>query len=127
MTIEWKEANTIGHADIDKQHQHLFELTNTLMAADNAPSLRKALMQLYKHTREHFELEEALMRKLNFPGLSAHTNAHNNLLSRLNTLSQEVGQGNADKSTIDKLMTDWALGHVVQDDAQIAAYIAAQV
>lgn len=123
MGIEWKESYKIGHAGIDEQHQRLFELINALTVASDLPSLRKALMQLYRHTREHFELEEALMRKVNFPDTLAHTNAHNCLLTKLNALSQDVGQGNVDKLAIDQLLADWALGHVVKDDAKIAAFI----
>jgi hemerythrin len=126
MGIEWNEAYTIGHAETDAQHQHLFEMINALDAANDVPSLRKVLMQLYKHTREHFELEEALMRKVRFPDTLAHTQSHNNLLARLNALSQDVGQGKVDKLAINKLMTDWAMGHVVVDDAKIAAFIDAQ-
>ena len=127
MLIEWNEACKIGHAETDAQHQHLFEMINAFDAANDVPSLRKVLMQLYKHTREHFELEEALMRKVKFPDTPAHTTAHNSLLTRLNALSQDVGQGKVDKLAINKLMTDWALGHVVVDDAKIATFIAAQV
>jgi hemerythrin-like metal-binding protein len=101
-------------------------MINALDAANDVPSLRKVLMQLYKHTREHFELEEALMRKVRFPDTLAHTQSHNNLLARLNALSQDVGQGKVDKLAINKLMTDWAMGHVVVDDAKIAAFIDAQ-
>jgi len=126
MSIEWKEAYKIGRPDIDTQHQHLFELTRALMATDDLPTLRGLLMQLYKHTREHFELEEALMRKLNFPDTSAHTDGHNHLLSRLNVVCQEVGQGQVNKSAVDALMSDWALRHVAHDDAQLNVFIARQ-
>ena len=127
MEIEWKEAYKIGHADLDDQHQRLFELVSALTVASDLPSLRKALMQLYRHTREHFELEEALMRKVNFPDILAHTNDHNSLLTRLNAISQDVGQGKVDRAAISQLMADWALGHLGQDDALLANYIAAQV
>ena len=126
MSIEWNEAYKIGHPAIDTQHQRLFELTRALMAADNQPVLRGLLMQLYKHTREHFELEEALMRKLNFPNTGAHTDSHNQLLIRLNGVCQEVGQGQVNKPVVDALMTDWALRHIAHDDAQLAAFMARQ-
>ena len=127
MSIEWKDAYKIGHAGVDAQHQYLFELTHALMAAEDVPTLRKTLMQLYKHTREHFELEEALMRQLNFPDTRTHTDSHNRLLTRLNVISEEVGQGQLNKPAVDALMTDWALRHIPHDDALLAAFIAQQV
>jgi len=126
MSLEWRDAYKVGQVDIDRQHQHLFELTNALMEAEDLPTVRKLVMQLYKHTREHFELEEGLMRKLNFPGTAVHTGYHNHLLGRLNVISQEVSQGEVNKSSIEKLMTDWALKHIKYDDAQFAVFMAQQ-
>lgn len=126
MGIEWKDAYKIGQTDIDEQHQRLFELTNTLSAATDQSTVRKLLMQLYKHTREHFELEEALMRELNYPDSNAHISSHNSLLARLNDVSQDVGQGKVDTAAIEKLMTDWALGHILKDDVKIADFVRQQ-
>lgn len=123
MSMEWQDAYRVGQVDIDAQHQHLFELTNALVAADDLSSLRRLIMQLYKHTREHFELEEGLMRKLSFPDTSAHTGYHNSLLERLNAVSQAVGQGEINKPAIEMLMTDWALRHIPNDDAAFAAFM----
>lgn len=126
MSIEWKEAYKIGQAEIDKQHQQLFGLVNAMMAADNLPSVRKLIMELYKHTREHFELEERLMRQHKFPDIDLHTSHHNQLLGRLNEVSQEVGKGQLNKAGIEELMYDWALKHIPQEDARLATFMAQQ-
>ncbi len=126
MSVKWKENYKIGHAEIDKQHQHLFELTHALMAANEPERLRPLIMQLYKHTREHFELEENLMRSLKFPDTDLHTGYHNKLLDRLNVISQEVGQCIVNKPAIEKLMRDWTLRHIPNDDALLAAFVARQ-
>jgi hemerythrin-like metal-binding protein len=89
--------------------------------------VRKLIMDLYKHTREHFELEEGMMRKLKFPGLEMHSNYHNSLLTRLNEVSQDVGHGQLNKPVIEKLMSDWALRHIPNDDALFAAFMAQQI
>ncbi len=126
MGIEWKDAYKIGQTDIDEQHQRLFELSNAVSAATDQPTVRQLLMQLYKHTREHFELEEALMREFNYPDSNAHISSHNSLLARLNDVSQDVGQGKVDTAAIEKLMTDWALGHILKDDVKIADFVRQQ-
>ena len=128
MKLEWKDSYKVGQSDIDAQHQHLFELTTLVIeATGDLPALRKALMLLYKHTREHFEHEEALMRSVNFPGTMAHVDYHNSLLSRLNLVSQDVGKGQVNKAAIENLMADWALRHIPHDDAPIAAFLAKRV
>ena len=124
MTAAWNDAYKIGHEQIDEQHQRLFELVAALAEADGLPALRKALMQLYKYTREHFELEESLMRELNYPAASFHMAAHDQLLTRLNAISLEAGEGNVDRSAIERLIVEWALRHIPNEDAQLGAYIA---
>ena len=124
MTLEWKEAYALGHPEIDAQHKELFDLISKVAAVQTPDQLKPVLMQLYKHTREHFELEEGLMRQTGFPGLTAHAGYHNALLTRLNTISQDVGKGLVDQTALSKLMTDWALRHTQFDDADAADYIA---
>jgi two-component system chemotaxis response regulator CheB len=106
------------------QHKELFDLISQVAAVQTPDQLKPVLMQLYKHTREHFELEEGLMRQAGFPGLTAHAGYHNALLTRLNTISQDVGKGLVDQAALSKLMTDWALRHTQFDDADAADYIA---
>ncbi len=124
MALEWKQDYELGHPGIDAQHRYLFDLTNQMVAAHTSEQLKPLLMALYKHTREHFELEEGLMRQSGFPGLAAHAAYHNQLLSRLNSLSQDVGKGVVDRVAVGSLMSDWALRHIRFDDADAAAYIA---
>ena len=124
MTLEWKEEYALGHPDIDAQHKDLFDLINQMAAAQTPDQLKLVLMRLYKHTREHFELEEGLMRQAGYPGLDVHAGYNNGLLTRLNALSQDVGKGLMDRPAMNKLMTDWALRHTQFDDADAAEYIA---
>jgi hemerythrin len=123
MNVEWKDAYKIGHAEIDQQHQRLFELTNALMAAKDVGELRRSMVQLYKHTREHFDLEESLMRQYKYPELAQHTEMHDNLLSRLNEVSEEVGRGQVNRSALVQLMGTWALHHIPHEDAQFAVFM----
>ena len=67
MPLEWKDAYRLGHAELDSQHEHLFQMVNLLENAHTAQEIKPLLMQLFKHTREHFELEESEMRKAGFP------------------------------------------------------------
>jgi hemerythrin len=126
MSIEWKDSYKIGDAEVDAQHQYLFELTNELMAVDSMKDLRALMMLLYKHTREHFEHEEALMRKVAYPEVDEHVQHHNKLLDRLNLLSMDVGKGHMSKPAIEALMTEWALRHVTHDDAQFSQFLASR-
>ena len=83
MLVEWKSSYALGHPGIDAQHKELFDLINQMAAAQTPEQMKPPLMKLYKHTREHFELEEGLMRQAGYPGLDAHAGYHHGLLTRL--------------------------------------------
>ncbi len=124
MLVEWKDAYKLGHPGIDAQHMELFDLINRMADAATPDQLTPLLMQLYRHTREHFELEEGAMKAAGYPGLAAHAAYHNELLSRLNRVSQDVGNSMIDRPMLNRLMTDWALRHTQFDDADAAGFIA---
>ena len=124
MQLEWKDSYRLGHEELDRQHAHLFDMVKQIAQAQTPEALKPLLMQLFKHTREHFELEEAEMRNVGFPDWKQHAEYHNRLLSRLSELGAAVGKGQVDKAAIDKLMADWALRHIRYDDAMVAEYIA---
>jgi hypothetical protein len=58
MQIEWKDSFKLGDAEIDTQHQQLFALANEFLQASGKAELTLCAIQLYKYTREHFEVEE---------------------------------------------------------------------
>lgn len=123
MLVEWKESYALGHPGIDAQHKDMFDLINQMADAGTPDRLKPVLMQLYRHTREHFELEEELMKAAGYPGLALHVSYHNELLSRLNQVSQDVGKGSVNRDMLNRLMSDWALRHTQFDDADAASYI----
>lgn len=126
MRIEWSDSYKTGDEAEDAQHRHLFQLANELVAAQDTASLKPLAMRLYQHTREHFALEETHMRDANFPELVAHTESHNRLLSRLNGVSQGIGEGKVDTTALANLLTDWAMFHIPHDDARFATFMARQ-
>lgn len=124
MKIEWKDSYKIGDAEIDVQHEELFRLINRFFEANDKPALTLCAMQLFKYTREHFEHEEKLMRRLNYPEFKAHIAWHNALISRLSSVSQSIANNTLNKAELEIFIRDWALHHIPREDAQLAAYIA---
>jgi len=124
MKLEWNDSYKVGDATIDAEHVQAFELANRFMEAKDQAEQTVVAMQLYKHTREHFKHEEALMREVRFPGVKGHTEGHNQLISRLNAISQSIAQGDVNKQALIDLMNDWATLHIVKDDAQLANFLA---
>lgn len=123
MKLVWKDSYNLGDAEIDAQHQQLFALANDFLQAKGRTALTLCAMQLYKHTREHFALEEAAMRRLQVPWLEEHIGWHNNMITRLNAVSLGILSDTLEEQDLVKLMTDWAQKHIAVQDAAIANYL----
>jgi hemerythrin-like metal-binding protein len=119
--VVWDEAYVSGNALIDKQHQRLFHLANSLIAVltdegqMSEASLR--LETLLAHTSQHFHDEESLLREAHYPDLAKHATIHANLLARARQLQADAQAGQLD---LGKLVTFLALdlvkGHFLTED-----------
>jgi hemerythrin len=125
MNIEWKDSYRIGEEAIDRQHQELFVLANAMFSATDKGALRLCAMKLFKHVREHFADEEALMKMVAFPGYKAHVESHNRILKNLGEVSHAIGKDAMDPKVVVEFLTDWGLNHIPHDDAQVAAFVKA--
>jgi hemerythrin len=125
MAVEWQESYKIGDASVDAMQEKLFELPNTFLASDDLTVLRPVIEALCKQARAQFELEEALMRRVSFPGLEEHMAQHQTLLERLISRSMDVGKGYMNKPAIAALMQDWCERHVPEEDARLRQFLAA--
>ncbi len=123
MQIEWKDSFKLGDAVIDAQHQQLFALANEFLQASGKAELTHCAIKLYKHTREHFEVEESVMRKLHLPGLALHVDWHNTMITRLNAISQSIQSDTLREQDLVQLMTDWAQQHILVQDAELIPYL----
>jgi hemerythrin-like metal-binding protein len=123
MQIEWKDSFKLGDAEIDTQHQQLFALANEFLQASGKAELTLCAIQLYKYTREHFEVEEGVMRKLHLPGLASHVDWHNTMITRLNAISQSIQSNTLREQDLVQLMTDWAEKHILVHDAELIPYL----
>ena len=126
MTLQWQDSYKIGDADIDAQHQQLFNLVNTFLAATDKAGLTLGAMSMFKHTREHFAHEESLMRKLKYPAIKAHVAQHNALLSRLNAVADSIYKDTLDRADLEAFLSDWLAQHLATSDAKLAAYVKLQ-
>lgn len=124
MTVEWQTGYQIGDGEVDAMQEKLFALTNAFLASDDLTVLRPTIVALCKQARAQFELEEALMRRTNFPELEAHRAQHHTLLDRLIGRSMDVGKGYMNKPAIAALMRDWCERHVPEEDAKLGRFLA---
>ena len=124
--LTWKDSYRIGNEAIDAEHQELFKRVNAFLQAQDKPARMACGMHLYQYTRKHFGHEEDLMRALHYPETDTHIELHNDLISRLNSVSESIANDTLDMTELAVFLSDWLLGHIRLVDSKLAAYVRKQ-
>jgi diguanylate cyclase (GGDEF)-like protein/hemerythrin-like metal-binding protein len=87
LRLQWSEAYDSGEAPVDLQHRELFDLANDLIDAaavkPRSPvATKEAFTRLAAHIQDHFRDEEALLARIGYPKLEAHSRAHSRILTK---------------------------------------------
>lgn len=128
----WRDQYCTGHQEIDTQHQALFELVNRIHAAaiaGNGPSaaIRAMLVEFVARAREHFALEEELMRAWNYPNYPMHCATHRNLCNKVQSTLEKFDRDPATFSQeLPQVLADWMVHHIQGEDRQTIAFFRAQ-
>lgn len=107
----------IGYGDIDEEHQSLLDFINEgWRAAEDGGvvcvgKLLPMLSSLQQRLSEHFEHEESLMAKLEYPGLHAHAARHRAALAQLCTVELRL----AETAAVDRDILDAMLAALIDD------------
>lgn len=122
----WLDTYKIGNDSVDQQHQYLFKLANQIVEAKDTESLREYAMLLYRHIREHFQAEEALMKQHGYPAYAEHVQAHNQMLDKLVEISDHIHQGKWQHEEVRQFMRGWVLVHILDVDSLLGNFLRQQ-
>ena len=118
----WSDSYRIGVYEADRQHQQLFDLANALPEDPSEAELKRAIMALYVHTREHFAFEEALMQRMGYPKCGEHTRQHEDLIERLNRSAQDLSGSPESILAVKQLLHEWVIDHIATFDREYARF-----
>ena len=128
--IEWGDKLKIGVDLIDEQHEGLVMLANELYDSleDGISSdvFTHYLGELVEYTKFHFNDEEALMSKVNYPDLVNHQKLHGKLISQTKELFEStkgVSLTSDSKGVLKTFLVDWLSNHILNDDLKIAKFV----
>ena len=120
--IQWKDQYNTGCPEIDLHHQTLAEIVNELYQAFEYGLAESKSIEILKkledYTKYHFQAEEELMAKYNYPELEAHKIEHMRLIKELKKIKEQI-LNNQDKLVSFRLMLtlkDWILDHILESD-----------
>ena len=130
--IIWDERLATGDPNIDAQHIELHDLVLELgMLTDSdldRVRLGEVLFDILAYSSTHFADEEALMKRIGFPGLERQKTLHQEFRRRIVEMATRFSAGD-ETLTLDHVqreLQDWLIGHVWEEDLRFAAYIRPQ-
>jgi hemerythrin len=126
--IKWNSRYAVNVEEIDRQHQTLIGLINTLYDAMNVGKgkdvLGPVLTEVVDYTAYHFNSEERLLRQDAYPEYERHKKEHDDLTAKARALKQEFDSGNH-KLSIDVMLflSNWLNLHILEEDKKFGPYL----
>ncbi len=134
--FKWKPEYAVGIAEIDRQHQELFrmaeEIYDLVVDVDGDVQMNQVqdlLAALKQYADEHFDLEESLMVRYEYPDLEDHRLKHQEFRTQLAELSVMHESQSAKQMVTEliKFVTQWIFKHVCTEDIIYAPYLRAKL
>lgn len=119
--IEWTEDMSVGHPELDRDHQRLIGIINHLgvnMELGNRNIVEFILDDLADYAQVHFRREEAHLEAVGFPDLVRHRAIHNAISRRIEDAKWKYFQGFAAtlESELLVFLTTWLNNHILVED-----------
>lgn len=126
--IVWNKDLVLGIDEIDRQHKILVGLINRLYKSiqlnRGRQNAAEILSQLADYTFYHFNQEEHLFDKYNYPEKEGHIKVHKKLVATVMDFKSSFDRGNAEV-TMDLMhfLEDWLKNHIMRTDKAYASYL----
>lgn len=127
--ILWTEAMSVGHAELDRDHQRLIGILNHLginVELGNRHIVEFILEDLADYAQVHFRREEQHLQRLNFPELERHGSIHDAITRRIEDAKWKYLQGFSATLHGELLtfLTSWLNHHILVEDMKYRHFAA---
>ncbi len=126
--LVWDDSLTLSDRKVDQQHHELFDLINSIIEKGTLnPRSGKfvtLLNQLTDYGLHHFETEEELMVKMNYPNYEKHKQSHKKYTYTIAMFNfnfhEETG---TDPTEVISFIRSWWYNHIMGLDAEFGRFI----
>lgn len=119
FVIEWRDGFKISIAQIDSEHQHLFQLVKAL----NLQSADQTVNELLDYVVTHFSNEQALMEKSGYPSFEQHLKLHEEFGAQV---AEFLGSGEdwteERVQDVRRFLNKWLIGHIMTHDLRFGRW-----
>lgn len=130
MMVTWKDEYSIGIAEIDEQHEKLFEIVNRTaellenkFIVDKYDKIVEIIEELKAYTNYHFTAEEDYMLKIDYSKFFSQKVTHKEFLDKMDSIDLTQLDNDQNKYLYDILqfVCDWLVEHILKEDKLITA------
>lgn len=128
--LTWDDSLCLGVSNIDRQHMELFTNVNNLLTSmkkGNAENSVNDMMDfLERYVIFHFNEEETLQKKSNYPLIKEHLQQHADFRKNLTELKSRIqasGINTALTIDIQNYMCNWWINHIRNYDMELGKYL----
>lgn len=132
MSKFWNDTLTIGIKEIDDQHKAFIEkmehFHQACLSGKGNDELKSMLKDIEDYVKHHFQTEEALHRKHNYPDIESHKKMHDKYVANLERLKHEYFKKGSNVMVVIKFQTylsDWFINHVKSEDKKFGKFLTA--
>ncbi len=125
--IEWSEVSNVNIKPIDDQHQQMAKTVNelySLLGSRKYEALKFLLKKLLDDTRQHFSMEEEMMKYGKFQSYISHKLEHDRFENEIKIFYRKYTKGEADVNLEFLIrIKKWLFNHIEINDKKLGAYI----
>jgi len=130
----WKDKYAIGVEVVDQQHKELFERLNKFLKVVRSEEDMEAKIDDIEETFNfmgeyvivHFNSEEAVQRKYNFPEYERHRKIHEDFKNDVMEFKRKFTEDKYNEELVQEFsgrLLTWLINHVTGEDQKISKYI----
>lgn len=129
--MRWKPSYAIGIERIDEQHKHLFDLAGEAKDLLDLPDhidkydkIMDIVQALKDYVVYHFHEEEKILLEIKYNKYFTHRVQHQDFIAEMNKINiHEIDKNQTEELLrITSVVTNWLVGHVLEEDAKWAEY-----
>lgn len=117
--MQWSEDLETGIQVIDDQHKRIVQYINELdhaIRTGDRNEVNRVIEGLLDYTITHFEFEEELQRRAEYPFLKAHQRVHEIFIRKLSSLRERFDNGENVSGELLSMLKVWLSSHIKGDD-----------
>ncbi|MCX7970634.1 MAG: bacteriohemerythrin [Negativicutes bacterium] len=132
--VKWRDSFSVGIAEVDREHMELINIFNEIhqlkqdrLRLDKFDGIIEILGRLSDYTVRHFETEETIMQRYNYPEYAQHKKEHEDFMAQVNNI--DVSQIDFEQDSYLRGIMDyvgnWLCDHILDSDRRMGDYVCA--